>query len=52
MDLELEMFFHLRMTQQHTNYLRLKQTIKEIEDSDYNQKSIEWYKQHYTILQL
>ena len=51
MDLELFIFFHLRMSQQHTNYLRLKQTIKEVEDSGYNQRSVEWYRQHYTILQ-
>lgn len=52
MDLNFIIIFHLRMTQQHSNYLRLKQTIEEIEDSNYNQRSVEWYKQHYTILQL
>jgi hypothetical protein len=38
------------MEKKQSIYRLINKTIKEVEDLGYNQKSVEWYRDHYTIL--
>jgi len=38
------------MEKKQSIYKLINKTIKEVEDSGYNEKSVEWYRDHYTIL--
>lgn len=38
------------MDKKQSIYKLINKTIKEVEDSGYNEKSVEWYRDHYTIL--
>lgn len=38
------------MERKQSIYTLINKTIKEVEDSGYNEKSVEWYRDHYTIL--
>lgn len=50
MDLNLIFIFSFKMERKQSIYTLINKTIKEVEDSGYNEKSVEWYRDHYTIL--
>ncbi len=43
-------YFLFKMEKKQSIYRLINKTIKEVEDLGYNQKSVEWYRDHYTIL--